>query len=443
MESERTRGTSRLPDLPAQSARPRKRSRSIYIVITAAVVLLAGIWWLNHRQPAGRGAPGRGGARFGFNPGGPMPVVVQPVGKGDLNLYLNGLGTVTPLATVTVRTQISGQLVQVAFTEGQAVKQGDLLALIDPRPYEVALEQANGELRQAQSQLQEAQLDLQRYQTLAGQDSISKQQVDAEQSLVNQYTGTVETDQAAIHSAQLNLGYCHITAPFDGRVGLRLVDPGNYVTPGDASGLAVLTQIKPMTVIFSLPEDDVPQVIARLHSGANLPVEIYDRTQTTKLATGSLATIDNQIDPTTGTFRLRATFDNEDESLFPNQFVNVRLLVDTDRGATIIPTSAVERGQQGAFVYVVNENNTVTARTVTLGPGEGERVAVLSGLTPGERIVVDGADRLRDGAPVIVQSPDGAPASGHARSGDRKSGNKNGPAGEKSGGRPSSPSGDN
>jgi len=417
---------ARQPDRPVPSAAPPRRRRVAYIVIVTTILLLAGIWRLNHRPSAGRGAgaQARGGGRFGFGMAGPMPVMVQPAAKGDLHLYLNGLGTVTPTATVTVRTQISGQLVQVAFTEGQTVKRGDLLALIDPRPYEVALQQASGQLQQAQAQQQQAQLDLQRYEQLAQQDSISKQQVDTARSQVNQYAGAIEADEAAIHSAQLNLAYCHITAPFDGRVGLRLVDPGNYVTPGDAGGLVVLSQMKPITVLFSLPEDDISQVAARLHSGAALPVEIYDRAQTRKLATGTLTSIDNQIDSTTGTFRLRATFDNSDESLFPNQFVNVRLLVDTDRDATVIPTSAVERGQQGTFVYVVNADSTVSARTLTLGPSEGERVAVLAGLAPGERIVVDGADRLRDGAQVIVQGSDGNTTPGERRSGRRRSGSE-------------------
>ena len=418
--------TEESPHASETDVSPKKqRLWPIYWVIAATIALVAVVWRLNHRGAATGGGPGGGmGGRRSISLGamGPMPVVIRAAQKSDIDLYLNELGTVTPLATVTVQTQISGQLMQVAFTEGQDVKRGDLLILIDPRPYEVALEQARGQLLQAQSQQKEAQIDLERYEALAQQDSIAKQQVDDQRALVSQYEGAVAADQAAIHSAELNLVYCHITAPVDGRVGLRQVDPGNYVTPGAANGLVVLTQLKPITVIFTLPEDNIPQVAARLRAGAKLPVEAYDRAQTRKLATGILAAIDSQIDTTTGTLRLRAIFANDDESLFPNQFVNVRLLVDTDRGATVIPTSAIERGQQGTFVYVVNEDSTVSARPVTLGPSEGERVGVLSGLALGERVVVDGADRLRDGARVIIQSP----GADHGKGGP---GNADGPAG--------------
>jgi multidrug efflux system membrane fusion protein len=347
---------------------------------------------------------------------GPLPVVAQPAEKGDLHVYLNGLGAVTPLATVTIRTQISGQLVEIRFTEGQMVAKGDLLAIIDPRPYQVALEQAQGQLIQAQAQLKEAQVDLSRYEKLAEQDSIAGQQVDTQRALVSQYEGLVQVDKSAIDSATLNLTYCHITAPISGRVGLRQVDIGNYVTPGDANGLVVLTQLKPIAAIFTLPEDNIPSVVARVRSGAQIPIDAFDRTQTRKIATGSLLTIDNEVDPTTGTFKLRALFPNDDESLFPNQFVNIRMLLTIDKGMTVIPTSAIERGQQGAFVYVVQPDNTVASRTVTLGTTEGERVEALSGLAVGERVVVDGADKLKDGMEVIVQaSENGTPAPTPAR----------------------------
>jgi multidrug efflux system membrane fusion protein len=363
----------------------------------------------------------------------PLPVLVKAAEKRDLNVYLNALGAVTPLEMVTLRTQISGQLVEVKFKEGQEVNQGDVLAIIDPRPYEVALEQAQGQFEQAQAQLKNAQLDLVRYQTLAAQDSIAKQQVDTQRTLVSQYEGMVKTDQAAIDNAKLNLTYCHITAPSAGRVGLRQVDQGNYVTPADANGLAVLTQVKPITVIFTLPEDNMPQVAARLRSGATLPVDAFDRTQTTKLASGTLDTIDNQIDATTGTFKLRALFPNDNEALFPNQFVNIRLLLDVDHGATVIPASAVEQGQQGAFVYVVQDDNTVVAKPVTLGTIEGELVAVVSGLNVGERVVVDGADKLTDGMKVVVQEktagePTGKPGTGRSHTGQGRK--KSAPADE-------------
>jgi multidrug efflux system membrane fusion protein len=358
---------------------------------------------------------------------GPLPVVVNLARKGDINIILNGLGTVTPVATVTVRTQISGYLTQINFTEDQLVNKGDVLAVIDPRPYAAALEQAQGQLLQAQAQFQEAQIDLERYVTLSSQDSISKQQVDAQRALVSQYQGMVKQNQGVVDNAQLNLAYCHVLAPVSGRVGLRLVDQGNYVTPGDASGLVILAQVKPITVIFTLPEDNIPQVLKRVRTpGSTVPVDAYNRDNTVKLATGVLSTIDNTVDPTTGTFKLRATFPNDDEALFPNQFVNVSMLIDVLHGATVVSTSAIERGQQGSFVYVVGTDSKVLARTVTLGATEGERVAVLTGLTPGEKVVVDGADRLKDGMEVDAQFPN-APAGGKGPGG--RSWNSDGKAG--------------
>jgi multidrug efflux system membrane fusion protein len=391
------------------SSSSRKRWIWITIVVVAVVVILGG---LHARRGAANGAGAAGRGRRGQNNQPSQPVMVQAAAIGDLNIYLEGLGTVVPLANVTLRAQIAGQLMEVDFKEGQLVKQGDLLAVIDPRPYEVAIQQAHGQLVQAQAQLQDAQINLTRYEKLSQQDSISTQQVDTQRALVSQYTGQVEADLAAINSAKLNLSYCHVTAPVAGRVGFRQIDPGNYVTPGDANGLVVLTQVKPTTVIFTLSEDNVPDVAARLHSGAVIPIDAYDRTQTRKLASGTLATIDNQVDATTGTFKLRALFPNDDESLFPNQFVNVRMLLDIDRGATVIPASAIERGQPGTFVYIVKPDNTVTARPVKLGQAEGERVAVLSGLAVGERVVIDGADKLKEGMPVTTQGPDSPDSSG-------------------------------
>jgi len=392
------------------SSSPRhKRGLLLVSLIGVAVLILLGvIWWTNHLANQnvpirGQGGRGGGGGRFGFGANGPMPVVAKAAVQGNFDLYLNGLGSVTPLATVTVKTQVSGLLMKVNFEEGQVVKQGDLLAEIDSRPYQVSLEQAQGQILQAQSQLKSAQNDLVRYQELAKQDSISGQQVDDQVALVSQYTGLVQTDQAAIDSAKLNITYCHIIAPVTGRVGLRQVDPGNYVTPGDSNGLVVLTQMQPITVIFTLPEDNIPSVAARLHAGAKIPIDAYDRTETKKLASGMLLTIDNEVDSTTGTFKLRALFPNTDETLFPNQFVNVKMLLDTEMGATLMSTSAIERGQQGSFVYVVKPDNTVTARPVTLGDTEGEQVVVKSGLALGERVVVDGADKLREGTQVVVQ----------------------------------------
>jgi multidrug efflux system membrane fusion protein len=357
--------------------------------------------------------------------GGPLPVVARAAQKGNINVVLTGLGTVTPVATVTVRTQISGQLVQVNFNEGQMVKQGDLLAIIDPRPYQAALEQAQGQLLQAQAQLKEAQIDLERYVTLSEQDSISKQQLDAQRALVSQYEGLAKTDQAAVENAQLNLTYCHITAPVSGRLGLRLIDQGNYVTPGDSTGLVILTQITPISVIFPLAEDYIPAVMKRMDSGTKIQTDAYDRTGQKKLASGTLQTIDNTVDTTTGQFRLRAVFPNEDQALFPNQFVTVRMLLDVEKGVTVIPTSAIERGQQGNFVYLVGEDSKVTAKTVVLGETEGERVAVTSGVSPGDKVVVDGADRLKDGMLVMVQGSSRG-GGGWGGSGGTKSGSGGG-----------------
>lgn len=391
---------------------PQTRTRVfLYVVILLVIAGIALIWWRTHQ--AGMGPSGER-ARMRFLYGGPLPVVVAAARQGDINLYLNGLGSVTPLVTDTVRSQISGQLLEVDFKEGEEVKKGQLLAVIDPRPYQVALEQAEGQLQQAQASLKDAQLDLKRYQELATQDSIAQQQVDTQQATVLQDEGVVKVDQAAIDNAKLNLVYCHITAPVAGVVGLRQVDPGNYVTPSDANGLVVLTQIKPISVEFTLPEDNIPEVIRRLHAGEKLEVDAFDRDDTNKLASGTLTSVDNEVDPSTGTFKLRATFANEDESLFPSQFVNARLLLGVLHDVTIIPTSAVERGEQGDFVYLIEQpQNVATARPVKLGVTEGERVQVLSGLEDGDLVVVDGADKLKEGQAVTIQkASDALPSTG-------------------------------
>ena len=394
---------------PLAPGRPRRRRLSLMVTAVVAVVLLGTVWWVNHAQTkAATAAGGMGARRAFFGPDVAVPVVAQAAQKGDIDVYMDGLGNVTSPATVTVITRISGELTEVDFKEGQEVKAGDLLAVIDPRPYQVALEQAEGQLLQAQAQLKQAQTDLARYEKLSEQDSIASQQVDTQHALVSQYEGLVKTDQAAIDSAKLNLTYCHITAPISGRVGLRLVDAGNYVTASDTTGLVTLTQIRPISVIFTLPEDAYSQVAARLRSGAPIPVDAYDSMETQKLATGTLEAIDNQADTNTGTFKLRATFANETESLFPNEFVNVRMLLDVNRGVIVIPTSAVELGQAGSYVYVVKPDDTVTAQPVKLGTTQGDRVAVTSGLNVGDRVVVEGADRLREGGRVMVQQPGAA-----------------------------------
>jgi len=390
-------------------SRPRHRSRLRWLFWLLLVLAIIGaVVWYYHRpseQP-------KTGGRNQF--GGPTPVGVATVQKGDMPVTLTGLGTVTPLATVTVKTQINGYLTEVAFQEGQMVKKGDFLAQIDPRPYQVALEQAEGQLAKDQALLKNAQLDLQRYNTLVAQNSIATQTRDTQVSLVAQDQAAIKTDQAQVDAQKLNLVYAHIVSPVTGRVGLRQVDAGNYVQTSDPNGIVVVTQLQPISVIFTLPEDNLPAVMKQVHAGAALPVTAYDRTGTTELGKGRLETVDNQIDTTTGTVKLRAIFDNEQEILFPNQFVNVQLLVNTMKGVDIVPTAAIQHGAPGAFVYVVKPDQTAAVQKVKLGPGDGQQIAVLDGLQPGEKVVVDGSDRLREGAKVTLAAAgnpgDAAPA---------------------------------
>jgi membrane fusion protein, multidrug efflux system len=373
--------------------------------IVLGFVLLA--WLL---KPHGTKATS--GGRFAGS--GPMPVVVAAARTGDMPITLIGLGTVTPLATVTVQSQISGQIMHIAFKEGQTVKAGDPLIQIDPRPYQVALEQAQGALARDKALLANARVDLDRYQTLFAQDSIAEQQLATQKSLVAQYQGAVLTDQGQIDAAKLNLTYCHIVSPINGRVGLQQVNVGNYVTPAEPNGLVVVTQLKPITVVFVLPEDDIPPLLQRMHAGAALPVTAWDRSNTHQLTSGTLQSIDSQIDTTTGTIRLKALFANDDDSLFPQQFVNVVLLLDTLHGATLIPQAGVQRGAPGTYVYLVNADQTVSVRKVTLGAGDANNVAITAGLKPGDTVVVDGADKLKDGAKVVVRQGAALPGAGAA-----------------------------
>jgi multidrug efflux system membrane fusion protein len=417
--------------------------------VGVAIVLGAG-WYITTHHSAAPTQGGGGRGRFAQNQA--VPVGITAAAKADVPIVIRALGTVTPLATVTVKTQITGQLVQVNFTEGQSVKKDELLALVDPRPYEVALQNAEGVLAKDQALLKNAQIDLQRYATLVKQDSIARQQYDTQAALVRQYEAQIIVDQAGVDAAKLNLVYTRIIAPVNGRIGLRLVDPGNFVTMSDSTGICVITQMQPMSVLFSIPEDSLPQVRERLRAGAQLQVTALDRAQKNQLGQGVVSTNDNQIDTTTGTIRLRALFDNADEALFPNQFVNIRLLADTVKDATTVPVAAVQRGTPGTFVYLVKADDTVTIRVIETGATDGEKIAITKGLAIGDQVVTDGVDRLRDGAKIrrpgqapggpgrpVAAAPDGStpsadgakpPAAGPRQGG----GDRQGAGGERRGG---------
>jgi multidrug efflux system membrane fusion protein len=416
---ESTRATS------ASAREPRvflKKYRIALIVGAICVVLLILLIRHAHHTPQ-VSTSGRGRGSGGQN--GPVAVAVAvsvvAVVSGDIQVKIPALGTVTTLANVTVKTQISGILQKIAFTEGQMVRQGEFIAQIDPRPYEAALQQMQGALRHDQALLADAKLDLKRYDGMVKEDSLATQTLDTQRALVDQYEGTIESDEGQVKTAQVNLIYTHIVSPVSGRIGLRQVDQGNYVTPGDSNGIVVINQLQPISVIFPVPEDNVLAIMQRLH-GPALTVEAYDRTNSAKLADGKLLTVDNQIDTTTGTVKLRAQFDNLDGSLFPNQFVNIQLLQEVLRNQLIIPNSAVRRGAPNGvlstFVYVVNPDRTVSVRAVKLGVIDGERVAVTEGLAVGDVVVTEGGDRLRDGA--TVQLPGEAPS--HPGAGTRPAG---------------------
>jgi multidrug efflux system membrane fusion protein len=424
---------SHVPD--AATAPPAKSKWWVWVVLLAIVGL--GFWYFHGRSTSeadsksGVGGKGRGKGGFGNLV---VPVVVANAQKGDLPVYLIGLGSVTAFNTVTVHTRVDGQIVKVNFTEGQYVHQGDALIEIDPRPYQVMLEQAEGQLAKDQAQLHDVQVDFERYTLLFNEGVIPKQQVDTQQAQVGQYQGAIKADQATIDNAKLQLVYCNITAPIGGRVGLRLVDIGNIVHAADTNGLLVITQVQPIAVIFTLPQDQLQQVLGKLYGVQALTVEAYDRDDSSKIADGKLLTIDNQIDPTTGTYKLKAVFQNDHNILFPNQFVNIHMLVDIKHNVMIIPAAAIQRGPQGTYVYVVENGNTVKIRPVTIAQTTGNNVGISAGLNAGDVVVIDGQDKLQDGSQVTTTtSPIGA-ASGRTGAGQNGAGQSNaGQAGGESG----------
>lgn len=403
-------------DFRTGSQPPPRRSRA-WLWVVIIVLLGAGLYFWKGRSGTApsTGAATEGAAKGGRGAGGgATPVVAAKAKKGDIGVYLTGVGTVTSIYTVTMKSRVDGELMKVNFKEGDVVHQGELLAVIDPRPYQVQLTQAEGQLLKDQALLDNAKIDLDRYQTLLTHNAVPEQQLATQKSLVAQYEGAVKTDQGQIDSAKLNLVYCNITAPITGRVGLRLVDPGNIVHAADTNGMLVITQVEPISVIFPISEDQLPPVLAKVHAGQHLTVDAYDREMTAKLATGTLATLDNQIDPTTATLKLRADFANRDGKLFPNQFVNARLLVEEKRNVTLVPTAVVQRNNQSTYVYLVKPDSTVTVRQVTVGTTEGDQSEITSGLEPGDTVVMTGVEKLQEGSKVSVHfegaQPAGAPA---------------------------------
>jgi multidrug efflux system membrane fusion protein len=386
-------------------------SRNQWWIVLLLVAVVAGGWWYFHSRGA-QANGGNSGENGGQPAGAAVPVVVATAHRGDLPVYFDGLGTVTAFNTVTVRSRVDGQIVKINFTEGQYVKEGDALIEIDPRPYQVQLEQAEGQLAKDQAQLKDMQVDYERYQLLFKEGVIPKQQLDTQQAQVGTYEGAIKADMATIDNAKLQITYSHITAPISGRVGLRLVDMGNIVHATDTNGLLVITQLQPIAVLFSLPQDQLPDVISKMRGAKQLSVEAYERDNSEKITTGKLLTIDNQIDTTTGTYKLKAVFDNAKNELFPNQFVNVHLLVDTKKNVVLVPTTAILRGPNGAYVYGVNASNAVSVKTVKVANTAGNVAGIATGLNDGDVVVIDGQDKLKDG--IVVDPHTQRPGGGSA-----------------------------
>jgi len=429
---------------PPSSGKPKKLRALIWFFFLLVVAGVAGyaVWQAGQPQTAQKGQGGGGGKGGGGRgaPLGPVPVVVQKVVRSSIPVYLNGLGNVNPFYTVTVKSRVDGQLMKVDFNEGDLVKENQVLLEIDPRPYQATLDMAEATLAHDQALLANAKVDLSRYQLLVKTDAIPSQQLDTQVALVAQYEGTIKQDLANIEAAKLNLVYSKITAPISGIVGLRLVDPGNVIHAADTTGMITITQVQPIAVLFTIPEDSLPQVVQKLRNGAHLAADAWNRDNSKKLASGTLVTLDNQIDNTTGTSKLKAVFENKDNSLFPQQFVNIRLLVDTLGNQLVVPNVAVQNGQQGTFVYVVDDHSRVHLKTVKVGVTTEASADILSGISEGDRVVIDGTDRLIEGAVVRVRKPgelenppgyDPGAGGGRGRGkrGEGKGGDKTGPDG--------------
>jgi len=403
MEQKDSPSTGKAASVKPPAARPNnpKSSGWRWLWLPLIILMATGAWYLWAKgsvTPSAASGSAKGGKK-----GGTVPVVATKARKGNIGVYIDGLGSVTPVYTVTVKSRVDGQLMSVHYNEGDLVHKGDLLAEIDPRPFQVMLTQAEGQLAKDEATLENARVDLDRYKGLVAQNAAPEQQLRTQQALVDQSIGVVKTDQGAIDSAKLNLVYCHIGAEITGRVGLRLVDPGNIVHATDTNGLLVITQIDPISAIFTVAEDDLPVVLKKLAAGQHLHAEAWDRGKTEKIGDGTLATVDNQIDPTTGSLRLRANFDNSQNRLFPNQFVNVRLLVEERGGVTLANRAVIQRSTNSTYVFAVKDDHTVAVRTITEGRSEGDDTEITSGVQPGDVLVMTGVDKLSEGTPVTVQ----------------------------------------